>query len=128
MSIIFFHPAPVVVHVFLPNDDTLHSLQEYILNIIIIKKIIQFSLTFTKIGTFGRDFLFSTCYHSLRKPIKQCSHSHVFFFFVFFFFPSTNIRTTPLDKQATPSYLKTKQNKKQKNTSLKAQPGNSIVS
>lgn len=69
------------------------------------KKIIQFSLTFTKIGTFGRDFLFSTCYHSLRKAIKQCSHSNVIF-------PSTNIRTTPLDKQANPFPIKRKEEEK----------------
>lgn len=99
------------LHWWLFTDDTIHSLQKYILKKK-LKKIIQLSLTFTKIGTFSRDFLFSTCYHSLRKPMTQYSHRKVIF-------PSTNIRTTPLDKQATPFPIKKK--KKKNTTSLKAQ-------
>lgn len=89
----FFRPAPFVVHFFSTND-TLHSRQGYILN---SKISFRFSLTFTRIGTFGRagrrDILFFVvCCNSNRTSIKQCSHSN------FFLFPSTD--TSP-DKQAT---------------------------
>lgn len=66
------------------------------------RKSFNFHLLSQKLAPFGRDFLFSTSCRSLRKPTKQCSHSH------FFFSPSTDRRTTPLDQRATPFPLKTK--------------------
>lgn len=111
---------PVLLHLGFTyfSNNTLHSRQGYILN---PKISFKFSLTFTKIGTFGRagrrDILFSVvCCNSNRTSVKQCSHSNFFFFF-----------QAPIHLRSSKQHFSYSKKAKQ-DPFLKAQPGNSIVS